>query len=64
MKKVNINTASREELQNISGIGEKMADAIVRYREEHGKFHSKEEINEIPGFSEIRRERVKANVQL
>src|SRR4051794_24736982 len=36
--KVNINTASAKELTGLAGIGPKVADRIVAYREAHGPF--------------------------
>ncbi len=50
--RVNINTAEREELMTLDGIGEKKADSIIRYREENGGFSSIEEILEIPGIKD------------
>ena len=50
--KVNINQASKEELMELSGIGEAKADAIIRHREEKGNFSSIEEIMEIEGIKE------------
>ena len=47
-KKININKASREELQQISGIGNEMADAIIRYRDVHGGFKNKRNWNRYP----------------
>ncbi|MCD8011574.1 MAG: helix-hairpin-helix domain-containing protein [Lachnospiraceae bacterium] len=57
--KVNINTATREELMTLPGIGESKADAILAYRSEHGAFASIEEIQNISGiksgvFSQIK----------
>lgn len=63
-RKININTASREQLQQISGVGEEMADAIIRYRDLHGKFQNKQEFDQIPGFSSIRSEHLKDSVDL
>ena len=37
-KKININTANEQELQNLQGIGEAMAKRIVEYRKANGKF--------------------------
>ena len=49
-KKVSINSATAEELQNLYGIGEKKAKAIVDYRKEHGKFKSTDEIKNVKGI--------------
>jgi comEA protein len=49
-KSINLNTASREELMKISGIGEKTAGNIFSYREEKGKFKSLEELMNIKGI--------------
>jgi competence protein ComEA len=51
-EKVNINTAGKEELMTLSGIGEAKADAIIAYREANGAFHSTEEIMQISGIKE------------
>lgn len=48
--KVNINTATREELMTLPGIGEAKADAIIAYREEHGLFQKPEDIMNISGI--------------
>ncbi len=63
-KKININRASKEELQQISGVGNEMAEAIVRYRDVHGRFKSKDELDSIPGFSEVRTGKLKDSVEL
>lgn len=45
---VNINTASVPLLSYVSGIGPKLAENIVNYREENGAFNSREEIKNVP----------------
>lgn len=49
-EKVNINTADRETLMTLPGIGESKADAILLYRETQGGFSSIEEIQNISGI--------------
>ncbi len=49
---VELNTASRELLAYVSGIGSALAANIVRYRTEHGGFHSKQELLKVPRFGE------------
>ncbi|KJY85229.1 transporter [Vibrio galatheae] len=48
---VNINTASAQELADLlTGIGIKKAEAIVEYRQEHGKFDSAESLTKVKGI--------------
>jgi competence protein ComEA len=49
---LNINTASADELDELPGIGEVIAERIVAYRESHGAFSSIEELAEVSGISE------------
>ena len=47
---LNINTASAEELQTLPNIGARMAQRIVNYREQHGKFASMEALQNVKGI--------------
>lgn len=47
-----LNTATKIELEAVSGIGPAMAEAILAYREEHGPFQSIEELDRVPGIGQ------------
>ena len=49
---VNLNTASKEQLMTLTGIGESRAEDILRYRKEYGGFQAIEEIMNVPGIKE------------
>ncbi|MBY0232094.1 MAG: RNA-binding transcriptional accessory protein, partial [Gemmataceae bacterium] len=51
---VDLNTASRPLLQNVSGLGPKLAEDIVAYRKANGPFKSREGIKQVPGIGEGR----------
>lgn len=59
---VNLNTAGREELMTLSGVGEARAAAIIAYREQNGGFTSPEEIMQIEGIGEKSYERLKDRI--
>jgi len=50
--KVNINTASSEQLQSVKGIGEKTAAAIIAYRESHGAFKAVDDLVRVKGIGD------------
>ncbi|MGG0823297.1 helix-hairpin-helix domain-containing protein [Paenibacillus turicensis] len=49
-KRVNINTASLVELQNIPGVGEKKAQTIIDYRNKHGAFKKVQDLTKVKGI--------------
>lgn len=50
--KVNLNTATLEQLKGLTGVGEKKAQKILEYRQQHGQFKSVEELKNVNGFGE------------
>lgn len=54
--KVNLNTATQEELEGLPGIGPVLAQAILDYREEHGPFASVEDLLDVSGIGDSRLE--------
>lgn len=62
--KININTADVNELRGLSGIGEKRAQDIIAYREEHGSFQNIEELQEVSGIGEKTVENLRSSVTI
>lgn len=61
-KLVNLNTAGPEELMSLNGIGKARAEEIIRYRTEHGKFQSIEDIKDIPGIKDALFQKIKESI--
>ena len=62
--KININTASQEELDTLPGIGPSIASKIIDYREENGKFNSIEEIKEVSGIGDAKYDKIKDSITI
>ena len=50
--KVNINTATLDELMTLPGVGESKACSIIEYRQDNGSFEDIEDIKNIPGIKD------------
>lgn len=62
--RISLNTASKEQLMTLNGIGEAKAASIIRYREEHGGFRKIEELMEVEGIKEGVFNKVKDQIKI
>lgn len=63
-KKVSLNQGTKEDFESLTGIGSSKAEAIIKYRDEHGKFEDIEEIKNVSGIGEATFEKIKDNLTL
>lgn len=61
-QKVNINTATKEELMKLSNIGESKAEKIIDYRTANGNFNSIEDIKKVSGIGDKLYDSIKENI--
>ena len=50
--KISINQATKEQLEKLPGVGESLAERIIAYRQEQGKFQSVEDLKNVSGIGE------------
>ena len=60
--KININTATSEELQTLDGIGPVTAEKILSYRSSNGAFKSIEELKNVDGIGDKTFENLKEHI--
>jgi len=63
-KKVNLNTATKDDLVLLPGIGGTLAEQILIYRDEHGEFSSVEQLRKIKGIGTKKFEKLRPYVKL
>ncbi|MGM0124340.1 competence protein ComEA [Enterococcus sp. AZ194] len=63
-EKVNLNTADAAQLQELSGIGAKKAEEIIKYREENGSFKTINDLTKISGIGEKTVEKLKNSITI
>ena len=51
-RKISINQATKEQLEKLPGVGESLAERIIAYRKEQGKFQSVEDLKNVSGIGE------------
>ena len=62
--KININTATKEELMELDGIGDTISGRIIEYRTEHGSFASTEELKNVKGITETVYKRIEQYIKI
>lgn len=60
--KVNINTATQSELDQLPGIGPSIAQKIIDYREENGNFQKIEDVQNVKGIGDAKYEEIKDSI--
>ena len=61
---ININTANKEQLMKISGVGKTKAEAIIAHREKNGDFKKKEDITKVRGIGKATFEKIKDKIEV
>jgi competence protein ComEA len=62
--KININTATAQELDALPGVGPAYAERIIQYRTEHGSFQKVEDIQEVQGIGPVKFENMKEQISV
>jgi competence protein ComEA len=61
---VNINTASKEQLESLNGIGPSKAQAIIDYRTKNGPFKSIDDIKKVSGVGDATFEKIRGEISV
>ena len=63
-KRINLNTATRDELVSLPGIGASIAEQILIYRDEHGEFSSVDQLKKIKGIGTKKFDKLRPYVRI
>src|SRR5512141_576924 len=61
---VNINSASKEQLESLEGIGPVKAQAIIDYRKKNGSFKTLEDVKKVDGVGDATFEKIRKDISL
>jgi competence protein ComEA len=59
---INLNTANKEQLSTLNGIGEKTADKIINYRQKNGPFSTVEDLMKVSGIGASKLDGIRGEV--
>jgi|GEM_PF-3037433 len=62
-KIININTATKDQIIRLKGIGPALAEAIIEYRDANGGFKDKEELKKVTGIGPVKFEAIKEYIK-
>lgn len=63
-KIININTAAKDEIVRLKGIGPALAEVIIEYRALYGPFKNKEDIKNVKGIGTAKFEEIKDSIKI
>ncbi len=61
---INLNTADKAALESLNGVGPAKAEAIIKYRDEHGSFKSVDDLLNVKGVGPKMLEKIKDQVEV
>lgn len=62
--KININTATQKQLENLEGVGKTLAQRVIEYRNNNGQFENIDDLKKVKGFSEKKYQKIYSNIKV